>query len=152
MLRRQYKLFLVGSNDGKSKKVSSQELKFEQAAQWIIERGGAATAQDLIQALKSLSATAQSMETDCLLSQLFPLTGLEVLFSKELDVAPVPVPSSTEPPSTAALTAIGEAICREMDRTGKGIFTLSVPDLGSAAVFRPSHRDAVLLGSNTTLV
>ncbi len=140
--------------------MSLQELNYASGVNWVLARApGLASESALLMAMHGLthavaSASAQNAG-DCALEGLFPGSPLEVLFSRSLETQGAdagslpPVPASVEP---SALSAIGEAIARELKNTGKELMRYSIAGVGEVLVYHPEHREAVLLGSRTTLL
>ena len=133
------------------KKMSLQELNYEDAARWVQSRCAQASHEEVLSALQALAHAAARADADCALEGLFPGSRLEVLLSRDLKQGlqhPPPLPIKVE---HHAMQAIGKAIEREMESTNTKLMTLHAPG-AEVVVYQPAMRDAVLLGTRTTLL
>lgn len=131
------------------------ELNYEAAARWVVARCTTNTTLAAVsQALKALGLVAAATQADSAVEGLFPGSSLEVLVSR-VAVSLSERSGSAQLPAEVdidAVRAIGEAIDKEMEATGKKLLTLVVDDCGELVVYRPEMRETVLLGSRTALL
>lgn len=131
--------------------MSLRELDYEGVARWVQSRCAQASHEEVLSALHALAHAAARADADCALEGLFPGSSLEVLLSRDPKQglsSPPPLPIKVE---HQAMQAIGQAIEREMANTNTKLLTLSAPG-AEIVVYQPAMRDAVLLGTRTTLL
>ena len=128
---------------------------YARAAQWVQPRCTTSVSDsEIIAALHGLAHAVAVASADFVGEGLFPGSDLEVSLSRDLDAdeADRTLPPYPEKVEMAAIRAIGEAITKEMQTTGKELLTLNAKGIGEIVVFPPALRETVLLGTNTTLL
>lgn len=137
-----------------------QSSIFDSTANWVCSKQNfsmpeAASETDITRTLTSLHALAQSCAAAILVPDLFPDSGIELLYVPPAGSEGVRRSAATlarEDVPPAALRAIGKALHSQMVATGADVANYKFEDGGEAVAYFPPVRDIVMRACGVLLL